>query len=307
MPHASALATTIAGIPLRTPLVGAAGTSGYTTELQDANALVSLGAVTTKSLTREPRAGNALPRVVPLRAGMLNAIGLANMGIDAFVADRAADAPLMTCPLFGSVAGHSVSDYVHVSSRLDRETALPLIEVNVSCPNTSDGRAFSSDCQSLRSLLRDVRSAVTRAKLFAKLPPDGDVTALAAAAMEAGVDGLTLCNTLPAMAIDVHSRRFRLATKRGGLSGPAVHALAVRVVHDVRTQITRGTIPIIGLGGVVAWDDAAELILAGADAVGLGTVLMADPSCPRTIAIGLERWVAAQGCRSIAELVGTAA
>ncbi len=289
---------------LDSPLIGAAGTSGYTTELADAGSLGAMGAVTSKSLTLHPRDGNALPRVIPLKAGMLNAIGLANMGIDRFLAERSRDAATMPCPLFASVAGHSIDDYRTVAARLDAETDIPMIEANVSCPNTADGRAFSSDPSALRELLSALRTSVTRARLFAKLPPDGDSVALASAAMEAGVDGLTLCNTMPAMAIDVSSRRYRLANRRGGLSGPAVHAVAVRVVHDVRQQVTRGRVPIIGLGGVAAWDDAAELILAGADAVGLGTILLADPRAPRRIAKGLQQWVRDQGCRHLGELVG---
>lgn len=304
MPPARTLQCTLAGVELRSPLVGAAGTVGYTDELADGGALEWLGAITSKSLTRESREGNAVPRVVPLRAGMLNAIGLANMGIDRFLRERAQDAARMPCPLFASVAGHSIEDFAHVAGRLDRETTVPVIEINVSCPNTGDGRAFSADPATLRALLVEVRGAVTRARLFAKLPPDGDAVRLAGAAAEAGVDGLTLCNTLPAMAIDVRDRRYRLSTKRGGLSGPAVHALAVRVVHDVRAEVTRGRMPIIGLGGVAAWEDAAELVLAGADAVGLGTILLADPAAARPIARGLAAWVGSQGCSSVGELVG---
>ncbi|MDA0802614.1 MAG: dihydroorotate dehydrogenase [Planctomycetota bacterium] len=300
----SALRTSLAGIDLHSPLIGAAGTAGYTTELSDAGALRSLGAVTSKSLTLHPREGNELPRVIPLRAGMLNAIGLANMGIDQFIAERAGDASAMPCRLFASVAGHCVDDFVQVAARLDRETEVPLIELNVSCPNTVDGRTFTADPSALNEMVSQVRAVVTRAKLFAKLPPDGDTVALAGGAVEAGVDGLTLCNTLPAMAIDVVSRRYKLANRRGGLSGPALHAVAVRVVHDVRCQVTQGRLPIIGLGGVVAWDDAAELILAGADAVGLGTILLADPSAPRRIRQGLESWLTSQGVESIASLVG---
>ncbi len=302
--HVSAIGITFAGLQLHSPLIGAAGTAGYTNELADAGSLGSLGAVTSKSLTGQPRDGNDLPRVIPLKAGMLNAIGLANMGIDRFLAERSEDPRTMPCRLFASVAGHSIDEYCLVAGRLDRETDIPLIEANVSCPNTSDGRAFSADPSAMRTLLCALRASVGRAKLFAKLPPDGDAVALAGAAMEAGVDGLTLCNTMPAMAIDVTTRRYRLANRRGGLSGPAVHAVAVRVVHDVRHQVTKGAVPIIGLGGVAAWDDAAELILAGADAVGLGTILLADPGAPRRIARGLERWLLGQGCHHLHELVG---
>ena len=298
------LLTNLGGISLRSPLIGAAGTVGYTNELADAGALDSLGAVTSKSLTRLERVGNAVPRIIPSKVGMLNAIGLANMGIDRFLAERAQDAGSMPCHLFASIAGHSVDDFVSVAERIDAESTIPLIEVNVSCPNTSDGRHFSADPASLSALLKVVRANVKRAKLFAKLPPDSDSVALAAAAVDAGVDGLTLSNTMPAMAIEVHSRRARLSNGRGGLSGPAIHPIVVRVVHDVYSQVSKGRVPIIGLGGVMNGEDAAELVLAGATAIGLGTVLLAEPSAPLRIASQLRSWVREQGCSNMSELVG---
>jgi dihydroorotate dehydrogenase (NAD+) catalytic subunit len=175
----------------------------------------------------------------------------------------------------------------------------------VSCPNTADGLHFGGDPASLRELVDAVRSAVALRPLLVKLPPDGPVAALAAAAIEAGADALTLCNTFPAMQIDPESRAPTLRRGSGGLSGAGIHPIVVRHVHEVhRTVAGPAKVPIVGLGGVLDWRDAAELLLAGASAVGLGTALMVDPTSPRRIARGLADWATRQGVRCIGELVG---
>jgi len=298
------LATAIAGCVLRTPLVAAAGTCGVLDELAEVSDVRWLGAVTTKSLTPESREGNAPWRVVETKGGMLNAIGLANPGVDAFVRDHAPRARDMQCAVIGSVAGHGVEEFVRVAVAL--ETAgLRAIELNVSCPNTSDGRMFGSDPGLLGSVVRAVRAAVRVRPLIVKLPPDGDPVALARAAVEAGADALTLCNTFPAMQIDPESRRPSLSRGSGGLSGPGIHPIVVRIVREVHRQVAAPAgVPIVGLGGVLDWRDAAELVLAGATAVGIGTALLVDPGSPRRIAQGLDAWCARQGVRSIQELVG---
>jgi dihydroorotate dehydrogenase (NAD+) catalytic subunit len=297
--------TSFAGIGLATPIVAAAGTCGYADELADALDLRWLGAVTTKSITPEERAGNDPWRIIDVPGGMMNAIGLANVGLARFLRDKAPVAAALPCAAFGSAAGHSVDDYVRVAAAMDGATSLPAVELNVSCPNTATGLQFGDDPAALRELLSAVRPAVRRARLLVKLSPNSDVVRMAAAAVEGGADGLTLVNTMTAMSIDVRTRRPRLSRGRGGLSGPAIHPVAVRMVHDVHRQVARAAgIPIIGLGGVLSWQDAAEFVLAGATAVGVGTGLFVAPALPAKLARGLERWVRDQGANSIGDLVG---
>lgn len=274
-------------------------------ELADAFDLRWLGAVTTKSITPEERAGNDPWRIIDVPGGMMNAIGLANVGLGKFLAEKLPSAAGVPCPVFGSVAGHSVEDYVRVAAAFDANTAFPIIELNVSCPNTATGLQFGDDPSALKALLAEVRPVVKRAKLFVKVSPNADVVKLSGAAVEAGADGLTLVNTVTAMSIDVHTRRPRLSRGRGGLSGPAIHPIAVRMVHDVYRAVAKPAgVPIIGLGGVLRWEDAAEFILVGASAVGVGTALFVDPRTPVALAKGLAQWVRSQGATSITALVG---
>lgn len=300
------LAIDLAGLRLASPIVLAAGTAGYADELADAIDLRLVGAVTTKSITREPREGNATWRILPTKAGMLNAIGLANPGIERFIAEIVPRIERVPTTVFGSVAGNAVEDYAAVCERMDRVETLPAVELNVSCPNVHGGTEFGVDPDALTSLVRACRAVLTRTRLFVKLSPIAvgapGIVEVAHAAAEAGADALTIANTVPAMRIDVRSRRPVLSNITGGLSGPAVHPIAVRLVHMVHRALP--SMPIVGLGGVMDWDDAAELVLAGATAVGVGTALFADPRAPRRLNRGLARWVATQRVGSIRELVG---
>jgi len=303
------LQTSLAGIPLRNPIVAAAGTGGYVDELADIFDLSQIGAVTTKSITRDAREGNAPWRIIPTRAGMLNAIGLANKGLDRFLAEELPRVRAARTVVIASVAGHTIEEYVAVAGALDASGEFRAIELNVSCPNTSTGRHFGADAQTLREVIIAVRAAVREAKLFVKLAPDMvDPIKMCAAAIDSGANGLVLCNTMPAMAIDVHTRRPRLSRGQGGLSGPAIHPIVVRIVHDVFKNVTRSAgVPIIGLGGVMNWEDAAELILAGATAVGMGTALFVDPKSPCKVVRGLDRWATQQGVTEISQLIGQVA
>lgn len=295
----------LCGVKLRNPLIAAAGTAGYVREIEDVIETRWLGAVTTKSITAEPREGNPPWRLIEVERGMLNAVGLANVGVEQFLSEKLPDARDLDAVLIGSIAGHSIDDYVTVARAFDQADDLPLVELNVSCPNTDTGLQFGDDPGALRALLREVRPALANSRMIVKLSPNvGDIGAMARAAVETGADALTLINTLSAMAIDVETRQPRLSRGSGGLSGPAIHAVAVRMVSEVYRDLGSSCPPIIGLGGVMRWQDAAEFILAGACAVGLGTAFFVDPRIVRDVGDGLARWVTKQGCSSIRELVG---
>ncbi|HWB19747.1 MAG TPA: dihydroorotate dehydrogenase [Phycisphaerales bacterium] len=304
------LSVTVAGIPMQTCLIAAAGTAGYVEELPSVSDVRALGAIVTKSITVAPRIGNDPWRIidVPGRSGMLNAIGLANVGLETFISGKLPKAATVRTNIIGSVAGESIEDYVRIAAAFDAQPALCAMELNVSCPNTADGLLFGESPTKLSELLRETRKVVKRAKLFVKLSPNvSDITAMANVAVKAGVDAITLINTVSAMAIDVETREPRLTRGSGGLSGPAIHPIAVRMVHEVYRKVAKAAnVPIIGLGGVMNWRDAAELVLAGASAIGMGTVLFVDPGAPMAIARGLSAWVKAQGGTSIMELVGQA-
>jgi dihydroorotate dehydrogenase (NAD+) catalytic subunit len=312
----------LAGIGLQSPIILAAGTAGYADEILDVLAPSVLGAVTSKSITAQPREGHPTWRLTPLRGAMLNAIGLANTGIDRFVEHVAPSQRLGergVC-LFASVAGDTIESYVSVASQLDGLAGIDAVELNVSCPNVHGGADFGVDPKALRELVGQVRAALPSLPLIVKLPPVATglvgIVPIAQAAIEGlgvadgpnrrpGADVLCLCNTMPAMAIDVRTRRPRITNGSGGLSGPAVHAIVVRLIDEVYRRVAREAgVPIIGLGGVTRWEDAAEFVLAGASAVGMGTATLADPSSPRRVLRGLERWVERMGAIKLSELVG---
>jgi dihydroorotate dehydrogenase (NAD+) catalytic subunit len=300
------LSVSLAGVRLANPVVLAAGTCGYVREMADAFALDRIGAITTKSITAESREGNAPWRIIDSPAGMLNAIGLANVGIDRFMREKLPEARGLPCKLFGSVAGHSVAEYLAVASAFDAAADIAAVELNVSCPNTADGLQFGEHPEALRALLREVKPAVRTKPLFVKLSPNvGDIVAMATAAIDGGAQALVVANTFSAMAIDVDTRAPRISRGRGGLSGPGIHPIVVRMINDVYLRAARDAkVPVIGLGGVSNWRDAAEFILAGASAVAMGTALFIDPRAPLRVVDGLAKWVDRQGCRSVAELVG---
>lgn len=296
----------LAGLNLRNPIVLAAGTCGYVDELAEVLDLSRIGAVITKSITRLPREGNRPPRLAGLPVGMLNAIGLANIGLDRFLTEKGDACRASRCPVIGSIAGNSIDDYVDVARAFDATGALPAVELNVSCPNTADGLEFGSSPTALSSLLREVRPALTSTVLIVKLSPTcPDIVQMAEAAIAAGADVVSLINTLPSLAFDVETRQTLIARGRAGLSGPAIHPLAVRMVYDVYHEVAQPAgIPVLAYGGVMKWQDAAEFILAGATTVGMGTALFADPTSPLRVIDGLSRWSRRQGVADVTELVG---
>lgn len=317
------LSTSLAGLALRNPVILAAGTAGYLDEMSDAMDLADVGAVVTKSITALAREGNPTWRILPSGAGMLNAIGLANVGIDTFARDIAPRISSVPTRVIASIAGYSIDDYVKVAAIMDDIEALDAVELNVSCPNVHGGCEFGADPAQLRALIAAVRPALARVRLFVKLSPVAvavcgvGIAELARAAIEGdgrpsggpfsrpGADALCLCNTIPAMAINVHTRRPELANVTGGLSGPAVHPVTLKIVHDAYRKVCKDAgIPIVAIGGVLRWEHAAEFILAGATAVQVGTATFADPGIPATVARGLAAWARTQGVARVSDLIG---
>ena len=288
----------IASVRLANPLIAAAGTTGYGPELAEIADLRNLGALTTKSITKDGREGNDPWRVVDLPAGMLNAIGLANIGLDRFLDDVVPELGQLDTVVIGSIAGHTIEEYVAVASAFDPIDALPLVELNISCPNTETGKDFNDDPERMVQLLSAVRSELKHTPMIVKFSPgSANLTTLVIKAIEAGADAICMGNTMPAISVDPETGQSRIGRHAGGLSGPGLHPIAAKLVHDVYVHMQKSSrhVPLIATGGVTCWEDAAEFILLGADAVGMGTVLMADPHAPVRINKGLHKWVQRKG------------
>ena len=300
------LSVQIGSLVLRNPVVTLSGTCGYGDEYAPFMDLSELGAFTTKSVTRLERPGNPPPRVVETTGGMLNAIGLANIGLERFVAEKLPVLARLNVPTIVNVAGHSIEDYLAVCERLDPFEAVAGLELNVSCPNVADGLVFGTDQEALAELVSQVRRVVKRSVLIVKLSPNvTDITQPARAAVDAGADALSLVNTFVGMAIDVERRRPILANTTGGLSGPAIQPLALHLVHCVYREVARPAgIPIIGMGGIRNARDAVAFLLAGATAVGIGTALFVDPTTPLQVIAGLRDYLRRHGMRAVRDLIG---
>jgi len=300
------LSVDLAGIRLANPLMTASGTSGYGPEYAEVVDPKRLGAFVTKAVSPEERKGNPPERVVETAAGMLNAIGLANVGLERFVTEKAPYLRGLGIPIIVNVVGHSIEDYRTVCRRLDAVEGIAGLELNVSCPNVADGLEFGNDPRRLRELVSAVRPDVRRAKLIVKLSPNvTDVTATAAAAIEGGAEILSLINTLQGMAINVDTWKPMLANRVGGLSGPAIKPVALHTVHRVFAQVARqANVPIIGMGGITNWRDAVEFFLAGATALAVGTALFVDPRTPLHICDGLVDYLRRRGLGSVRDLIG---
>lgn len=300
------LAIDLAGVRLRNPVLTASGTCGYGPEYADVVDYRRLGGFTTKAVTPEPRAGNQPERVVELKAGLLNAIGLANVGLKRFISEKLPFIRSMPTAVFVNVAGHSVRDYVEVVEALDGFDCLPGFELNVSCPNVADGLMFGTDATLLRQLVAEVRKVAKRGRLIVKLSPNvTDIVPLARAAIDGGADALSLINTYVAMSIDANSWKPHLSNVVGGFSGPAIKPLALFNVHRVYRGVARAAgVPLIGMGGISDTRDAIEFFLAGASAVAVGTALFIDPGIPIKIAEGLSDYLRERKLEHISELVG---
>ena len=304
------LSVEIAGVKLANPLMTASGTCGYADEYGDFVDLTQLGAFVTKSITVAPRAGNDYQRVVETRAGMLNAIGLANVGLEAFLAEKVPLLETLGLPVFVNVAGTTIDDYVAVAEALEGVKIVRGVELNISCPNVkAGGLQFGTDPDQVRTITAALRDVCKQNILIVKLSPNvTDIAAIAAAAVDAGANALSLINTFTAMAVDIEQRRPVLANGTGGLSGPAIRPIAVYMVHRVYTQVAKPAgVPIIGLGGIQTPSDALEFILAGATGLAIGTSLFIDPGCIVTIRDGISDYLTRHGIGSVRDLVGTLA
>jgi dihydroorotate dehydrogenase (NAD+) catalytic subunit len=299
----SRLATTLFGISLKTPVLAASGTFAYGVEFKKLIDLSALGGIVVKGLSREPMEGNAPPRLYETEGGMLNSIGLQNIGVRAFVADKLPALRGSGTAIFANVFGYSPEDYLEVVRVLEDAEGIAAYELNVSCPNTKHGGIFfSSDPVLLSELVGAIR-AKSRRPLIVKLSPNvARIDVLAQAAADAGADAVSLVNTFIALAIDPRTRRARLGAGFGGLSGPAIKPVALRMVYEAAQAVK---IPVIGLGGIASGTDAAEFLIAGASAVEVGTANFWDPVAPVRIANELDQFLKEEKISSVAALIGT--
>jgi len=293
-----------AGIELENPVLAASGTFGYGVEFEDIVSLEKIGGFVTKGISREPMAGNQAPRIIETAAGMMNAIGLQNIGVEAFIEKKLpALRKYPKCAVIVNVFGTHVRDYVDVIERLNEAEGIAAYELNASCPNTDHGgMTFGTDPIALDELVARAKKVATR-PLIVKLSPNvTSIPTMARCAESAGADALLLVNTFVALSIDVETRRPRIANVTAGLSGPAIKPIAVRMVWEAARAVG---IPIIGLGGITTPEDAVEFLLAGATAVQVGTASFADPRAVERIAKGLEAWCQRHHVDQVAELIGT--
>jgi dihydroorotate dehydrogenase (NAD+) catalytic subunit len=298
------LSVELGGLKLANPVMTASGTFASGREFADFVELGRLGAIVTKGVSLEPWEGNASPRIAETASGMLNSIGLQNPGVEAFcerdLSWLAEHAP--ATPVVVNVSGHTVTEYVAVIERLEREPGVAAYELNISCPNVdAGGMAFGTECVSASEVVAACRPATART-LIVKLSPNvTDIVSIAQAVEEAGADALSLVNTLLGMAIDVERRRPKIARGVGGLSGPAIKPVALRMVWQVASSVA---VPVVGMGGIANAEDAVEFLLAGASAVAVGTANFTDPTTTIRVVDGLASWCAGHGVVRVSDLVG---
>ena len=294
---------TIAGVELRSPVIAASGTFGYGVEFEEIVALDRIGGLVTKGLSREPMAGNPSPRIIETAAGMMNAIGLQNIGVKAFLAEKLPKLRAMPgVVVIANVFGHTIEDCVAVIDALNEAEGIAMYELNASCPNTSHGgMVFGTDPHSLY-LLAEACCRAARRPVMVKLSPNvTSIGLMAKVSADAGAAAVSLVNTFVSLAIDVETRRPRIANVTGGLSGPAIRPIAVRMVHEAAKSVS---IPVVGMGGIARAEDAVEFLLAGATAVQVGTASYADPRAVENIANGMRRWCGEHEVGRVRDLTG---
>ena len=297
------LAVEVAGLKLRNPVMPASGTFGYGQEFAPYLDLRRLGAIVTKGLSLKPKAGNPMPRIAETTSGMLNAIGLQNVGVDAFITDKTGDYRLLDTPVIANFFGNTLEEYGEVARRLADVPEVAAVELNISCPNVKQGGiVFGTDPRAAAEVVTLVRRQLSK-PLIVKLTPNvTDITVVARAVEEAGADAISCINTITGMAVDIRTRRPKIANRTGGLSGPAIRPIAVRMVHQVVQAVK---IPVIGIGGIMTSSDALEFLIVGARAVQVGTANFVDPAAMLTIIDGIEAFLVEEGLDNFNELIGS--
>ena len=296
------LSVKIGGLELKNPVMTASGTCGYGLELQDFMDISQLGGIIRKGTTLHPRGGNPYPRMAETPMGMLNTVGLQNKGVDYFVRHIYPEIEDIGTNIIVNVAGFSIEEYVRVAEIIGTLDKIPAIELNISCPNVKlGGMEFGKTAKGAYEVIRAVREAYKKT-LIVKLSPNvTDITEIARAAEDAGADSVSLINTLLGMAVDIEKRRPVLSTVTGGLSGPAVKPVALRMVWQVAQAVR---IPIIGLGGIADWRDAVEFLMAGASAVQIGTATFIKPTTSINIVTNIHRFLEDKGISSVYDIIG---
>ena len=302
-PGAPGLEMTVCGIHFRNPVLAASGTFGYGVEFEKLVDLNALGGIVVKGLSREPIEGNPAPRLWEARGGMINSVGLQNVGVRTFVSDKLPGLRRYTTPVIANVFGYAAEDYEEVTRVLNDAEGVAAYELNVSCPNTKHGGiAFGVDEKGLAELVSSVKAAATRPVIVKLSPNVAAIEPFARVAEDSGADAISLVNTFISLAIDAKSRKARIGAGYGGLSGPAIKPIALRMVHQAARPVK---IPVIGLGGIASGEDGAEFMIAGASLVEVGTATFWDPAAPVKIAAELGKLLPDLGVRTVHELVGT--
>ncbi|QNI38580.1 dihydroorotate dehydrogenase [Edaphobacter albus] len=294
----------VAGVELRSPVIAASGTFGYGVEFEDIVSLDRIGAFVTKGLSKEPMPGNPTPRIIETAAGMINAIGLQNMGVRPFVEEKLPKLrQLKGAVVIANVFGYTVEDCLEVIRILNDAEGIVMYELNASCPNTSHGgMVFGTDPDLLKELVTRTKE-ISKKPLMVKLSPNvTSIGEMAKVAEEAGADAVSLVNTFVSLAVDIETRKPRIANVTGGLSGPAIKPIAVRMVYEAAKAVK---IPVVGMGGIVRAEDAVEFMMAGATAVQVGTASYADPRAVENITNGLKRWCAVHQIEHVKSLTGS--
>ena len=291
------------GLLLVNPVMAASGTFGYGLEMAKELDIQRLGAIVCKGTTLRRRRGNPQPRTVETPAGMLNSIGLQNMGVEALIRDIAPIWATWRVPVVVNIAGESIEEYARLARRLDGVAGVSGLELNISCPNVATGMEFGSSPEMAAAVTAAVRRETTLPVIVKLTPNVSDIASVARAAADAGADALTLINTFPAMAIDVKNRRPALGWTFGGLSGPALKPIALRLVYQTAAAVD---VPLIGCGGIMSGLDAMEYIMAGASAVQVGTATFVNPRATLDVMEGIERYMGEEGVTDIHQLIGAA-